>query len=182
LRALCFGIFNLFAANRALVHEFETTGDEDPEELSDPANSLFLKLHQELAEELILERLLRLCMLLRTYDDIVGQSPHAERYADHVKKTNGDDIGFLDGGDLNLREACNKVIHAREIRPVYDSVEWEKKAEPPVIKRVWYLDDDIELKGTLGKKEWNATLWAQPFLETVPRTHRLWLGRPGRTN
>jgi hypothetical protein len=87
----CFEIFNLFAANQALVHEFETTGDEDPEKLSDPANSLFLKLHQELAEALILEKLLRLCMPLRTYDDIVGQSPHAERYADHVKKTKGDD-------------------------------------------------------------------------------------------
>ena len=68
----------------------------DPEELSDPANSLFLKLHQELAEELILEKLLRLCMLLRTYDDIVGRSPHAERYAEHVKRTSGDDIGYID--------------------------------------------------------------------------------------
>jgi hypothetical protein len=167
LQSLCFEIFNLFAANRALVHAFETTGDEDPEELSDPANSRFLKLHQELAEELVLEKLLRLCMLLRTYDDIMGQSPHAARYAEHVKKTNGEDIGYLDQGDLTLREACNKVIHAREIRPIYDSAEWEKKAEPPVTKRVWYLDGDIELKGTLGNKEWSGTLWSEPFLETV---------------
>jgi hypothetical protein len=34
LRALCFEIFNLFAANRALVHEFETTGDEETSSVS----------------------------------------------------------------------------------------------------------------------------------------------------
>src|SRR5262249_28769935 len=140
VRRLSFEIFNLFTANEALVREFEATGDEDENELHDPAESSLLQLHHEFVEQLIMEKLLQLCMLVRTYDDIMSQSQHADRYAAHANQTSGEDeIGTLNDGKLPLREACNKVIHAREIRPVYDYVTWEPKGEPAAAKRVWHL-------------------------------------------
>jgi hypothetical protein len=96
-------------------------------------------LHHEVAEPLALQRLLQLCMLVRTYDDVMSQSKHSDSYAKHATATSGeDDIGNLDGGTLSLREACNKVIHAREIRPIYDDVirGVEGQEEP---QKLWHL-------------------------------------------
>jgi len=157
-RLLCFEIFNIFTANGALAREFEASDDSE-----DPSEPSISKLHHEFAEISALEKLLQLRMVLRTYDDIMSQSEHAQRYAVHVKATSGEDsIGHLDGGRLSLREACNKVIHAREVRPGYDSVEraWDGKDE---IEKVWHLDGEIELTGTLNKKAWNATLYVRLF-------------------
>lgn len=41
-------------------------------------------------------------------------------YRSHAAATNGEDhIGDLDGTSLTLREACNKIIHAVDFRPIY---------------------------------------------------------------
>ena len=162
MRGLCFEIFNIFAASGALAGQFEFADDDDV-----AANSSLMKLHNELAERRALELLLRLSMLVRTYDDIMMQSEHAEIYAAHAAKTSGEDyIGTLDTGELTLREACNKIIHAREVRPIYDDVQRdiEEGKEP---ERVWHLRGEIERMGYQNKKEWNAVVYVPPFLEIV---------------
>jgi len=72
----------------------------------------------------------------------------------------------LDGdGDFRLREACNKIIHATDFRPVYEHVDREIEGREP--QQVWHLDGQIELTGAQGKKEWEAVLFVQSFLEIV---------------
>jgi len=106
IRLLCFEIFNIFAASGAIAEELEFADEDD-----DPSTSSLLKLHHEVAEALALQRLLQLCMLVRTYDDVMSQSKHSDSYAKHATETSGEhDIGGLDDGPLTLREACNKVI------------------------------------------------------------------------
>ena len=83
----------------------------------------------------------------------------------HAGETSGEDeIGTLDDGALTLREACNKFIHAQEVRAIYEKVTREEDEQE---LRRWYLTGEIELTGTLGKKSWNAVLYVPPFLETV---------------
>jgi hypothetical protein len=162
IRRICFELSSVFAASHSLAGDLEFLEDDEFE------NATLLELHHALSERYVLERLLQLCMLLRTYDDIMSTSAHADRYAEHVKKTAGDDVGYLDTGEISLRGACNKVIHAREIRAVYDKVEREREKDGETeTKTVWYLDGDIELTGTLKGQPWEATLYVRPFLETA---------------
>jgi hypothetical protein len=161
VRQVCLEIYNIFAASGALAGEFEfADGDGD---VGYPA---LRALHHAYAEPRALELILRLAMLVRTYDDIMGQSEISEAYAKHVEVTSGEDyIGDLEGGTLSLREACNKIIHAQEIRPIYDDV--ERDGEDGSIKKIWHLRGEIELGGMLHKKKWSAVLYVPPFLEIV---------------
>jgi hypothetical protein len=54
---------------------------------------------------------------------------------------------------VTLREALNKIIHARDVRPVYDS---EDSRDDPNAR--WGMDGQIELEGALRKAEWQATV------------------------
>ena len=75
-------------------------------------------------------------------------------------------IGVLEStDDLRLRDACNKIIHATDFRPVYDHVDRDEPDGKE--QRTWHLTGEIELSGTLGKKAWSATLWTQEFVEVA---------------
>jgi hypothetical protein len=161
-RIMCFDIFNIFAASHNLASEFEFAEAEH-----DPRSSSNFKLHHELAEPRLSQLLLQLAVFVRTFDDIFAGGEHAETYAKHVATTQGEDfIGVAeDGGDLRLREACNKIIHATDFRPVYDHVD---RADPDgKEQRVWHLTGEIELVGSRGSTDWSVTLYTQNFLEIV---------------
>lgn len=96
----------------------------------------------------------------------------SEDYASHKQANDsGDYIGALHGSDkFFLRVACNKVIHAQEVRPIYEradqyvliSEEAEKEQQD-----IWYLTGEIELSGEFRGTVWDAVLYTQPFIETV---------------
>lgn len=76
-------------------------------------------------------------------------------------------IGFFIGADdpVTLRESCNKIIHALDIRPIF-----EKSDEDHVLdeesddKRDWkYWKGILELRGQKGKDEWCFTLHLGQF-------------------
>ena len=162
VRAMCFELYNIFAASGALAGQFEFA--QEGEEFEHPS---LLRLHHELAEKRAGALLLTIAMLVRTYDDIMGGHDPAPGYAEHSQETSGLDlIGTIDTGPFGLREACNKIIHAAEVRPVYDSSERDRPA-PGTSDRVWALRGEIELAGTLNKRQWNAVLYVPPFLEIV---------------
>jgi hypothetical protein len=159
VRRICFEVFNIFTASASLVEglEFVDEGEE-------PEYPSLLSLHHEMAEPRAMEQLLRLAMLVRTYDDIMNESDDADGYAKHAKETAGEDyIGTLDTGRFNLREACNKIIHAREVRPIYDDVEYQSADGKKT--KAWHLRGEIEFAGAFNKKEWNAVLYVPHFLE-----------------
>lgn len=161
VRVKCFDVFNIVSASVALAGEYEMAETDDPLEPS----SMF-KLHHELAEQRLSQLLLDIAVFVRTFDDLMSAEAPDE-YAAHVEKTDGENfIGTLDGeGDFRLREACNKIIHATDFRPVYDHA--DRDLGDDKFERVWHLDGQIELEGTRGKKTWEAVLNVEPFLETV---------------
>ncbi|WP_148283354.1 hypothetical protein [Reyranella massiliensis] len=161
-QTMCFDIFNILSASRELASEFEMSESGD----GDIRTSSNFKLHHLLAESRLSQLLLQLAVFVRTFDDVLSIGEHSEPYAKHSAATQGENyIGTLDGGDLRLREACNKIIHAEDFRPVYDhSV---REDNDGVEQRAWYLTDEIELTGTSYGKHWEATLNTSNFLEIV---------------
>lgn len=73
-------------------------------------------------------------------------------------------IGNLqDKNCFHLRDACNKIIHAAEIRPLYE------RTDLNIAEDIWYLTGEIELSGTQRNKDWKATFSLQAFVEITLR-------------
>lgn len=158
VRLACFDAYNIVTASQALGGEHESNYDDDDAELS----TLF-KLHLELAEGRLSQLLLRVALMLRTFDDIMRDVPG---YDAHVALTSGKNlIGEIDGEPLSLREACNKIIHAADFRPVYESAYREQPDE--TYSRVWYMTGEVEIGGMRGEHQWEVLLFVPPFLELV---------------
>ncbi len=101
--------------------------------------------------------------MLRTFDDVMRD---VDGYEAHVAATSGENfIGEIDGQPLSLREACNKIIHAIDFRPIYESAEREEADK--TYSRVWYMTGEIEIEGTRGTHQWAVLLFVPPFLEMV---------------
>jgi hypothetical protein len=160
-RVKCFDAFNIVSASVALAGEYEMAEPDEPAEFS-----TMFRLHHRLAESRLSQLLLEIAVFVRTFDDqMTAAAP--EEYGEFCAQTGGEDfIGVLDGsGDFNLREACNKIIHATDFRPVY---EWaERDFGDDRTEKVWHLDGQIEIKGMHGNKEWEAVLFIEQFLEIV---------------
>lgn len=156
MRQQCFDAFNILQASPALAGEFEMA-EEDQD------FSTLLQLHLRLAEPRLSQLLLAIALFVRTFDDVQRDGPDSEAYRKHTEVTDGANfVGVLDSGDLTLREACNKIIHATDFRPLYDNVAREIAGKEA---NVWYLSGEIEIKGRAFGKPWEATLWVGNFLE-----------------
>ena len=160
-RIKCFDVFNIMSASVALAGDYEMAEDDEP-----IVPSSMFRLHHRLAEPRLSQLLLEIAVFVRTFDDLM-ESLAPDAYAKHAAETGGENfIGVLDGdGDFRLRDACNKIIHATDFRPVYEHVDRDVAGGEP--QRVWHLDGQIELAGAQGKKDWEAVLFVQAFLEIV---------------
>ena len=160
-RVKCFDASNIVSASVALAGEYEMAEPDEPSEFSP-----MFRLHHRLAEYRLSQLLLEIAVFVHTFDNqMTAAAP--EEYGEFCAQTGGENfIGALDGsGDFNLREAWNKIIHARDFRPVY---EWaERDFGDGRTEKVWHLDGQIEIKGMHGKKEWEAVLFIEHFLEIV---------------
>jgi hypothetical protein len=185
IRLDCFDLLNIFEANKALHESFELLRAEarveENRELS-IEDAVLLDLHLEFSHKRISQLLLNIASRVRTYDDIMAET--GEKYKAHASNNNGEDyIGAYSGNDkFGLRDACNKIIHALDVRPLYDHVDpvaWPSlvgaaagKATPAQSdaaqeETLWYLTGEVELKGKLGGKSWDATLYCQNFIEII---------------
>jgi hypothetical protein len=152
VQLLCFDLFNLVTASANM---------SPPEggELSSLVAG-----HHRMAEGELSKRLLRLAVLVRTFDDVMAGSTEAEAYESY-KKSIDENANFghvFEGGDLNVRECCNKVIHAEDVRPVY-----EEDPDAEGDDQFWRMTGEIELGGVRGGKQWLVALYVLPFLEAV---------------
>ena len=121
------------------------------------------KLHDRMAERRLVQTLLELAVIVRTFDD---QKRHGDAtlYADFKKSICPDGVGRLGEQSLSLREACNKIIHADDLRPIYEDSEVENE-ETGRQDQYWYMTGEIELKGVRGNKPWDAYFDIRTFLE-----------------
>lgn len=150
---MCFDIFNIQAASRELASQAEYAASEGEE-----FQSSIFDLHHRLAEKRLSQLMLSLAVLMRTFDDLMNDSERAAEYKEFVReKTAGLNIGEIGDADLTLRNACNKIIHAKDFRPVYDKDE----------EKYWFMDGRIELYGELSRVEWEAVVNVAEFLEAV---------------
>jgi hypothetical protein len=179
IRRMCFELTNLLSAGQALAEEFEAREVEEARRL-DLSSAPLLALHMQLAENQACDLLLQMALMVRTYDDIMKASDAADAYKAHADQTSGDDyLGSLSIGELNLRQACNKIIHAVEIRALYEKIDRQVARDEDgkdLDQAVWYLTGEVELSGKEYGKPWEAVLHAQPFIETVPE--RIAFGYP----
>jgi len=162
VRLVAFDVFNIVRASLSMTGE----GIEGGEDGDEKALSRIERLHFELAEIKLSNAILQLAVMVRTIDDIWTDKGN-EHYFAKIDALNKDhNFGWLASGDrstdLTLREALNKVIHARDVRPVYDS---EDDRDDPNAR--WGMDGQIELKGALRKVEWEATVNIFELLDGV---------------
>jgi hypothetical protein len=170
VKSLCFELTNIFEASKALSEEM-TASEYAGEEPAKIEKFPLVELHQELAFKKTSELLLQLALLVRTYDDQIKSSENSEKYIEFSKDNDsGDYIGTLQGEDkFYLRDACNKIIHAQEVRPLYErATRYVIESDNEELGQdVWYLTGEIELVGDFRRKTWEAVLHLQPYLETV---------------
>lgn len=131
----------IFLASRNFASLTTSTGER-----FDPMFTL-----QGCEEDEFTRLLLTLAITARVLDDRKGMDPTVRATAR---------CGTLIGNRANpsvkkltLREACNKIIHAKKIRPVVK----ENR------KRQKYMEPRIHLFGDLNGIEWEATLEVLPF-------------------
>lgn len=171
IRLLCFELVSIFEASKPLAEEFESLEAEDGAELTE-ADVPLLRLHQQYAFIQTSKSLLQLALMVRTYDDQMRESDRAQQYIEHIG--NVDDVrysGVLTGiENFSFREACNKIIHAKEIRPLYERVDrtvTDELKDGKIGQDIWYLTGEIELSGSYRRSNWEATVFLQPFLEVI---------------
>lgn len=158
IRRKCFELSNIFLGSESLC-KYLRYQEEDDEYEGNIASENLYKLHTEFSHMEISKLLLQIAFMLRTYDDVMLSSPDSEEYKLHRKKTSGTDfIGILpDNSDI--RTACNKIIHARTIRPLY------KRLEDGEGEDIWCLTGEIELNGIDKNNQWNVTIFIQEFID-----------------
>ena len=169
IRSLCFDIVSLFEASKSLADEMTASeyADEKPAGLEDFP---LAKLHMEMSFKKSSVLLLQLALMVRTYDDQVSDMENNDDFSIFKAKCDDNsDVGVLDTGVLNIREACNKLIHAKEIRPLYERTDKYviDSTNESFDGDIWYLTGEIELSGSFRRNEWNAVLYVQPFLEAI---------------
>jgi len=63
-----------------------------------------------------------------------------------------------------LRETCNKIIHAEDVRITYGDNDEEDE------KRVWHMTNTVELQGSFRSKKWSISFQVLDFFEGMLET------------
>ncbi|WP_429807196.1 hypothetical protein [Ensifer sp. B1-9] len=162
IRLLCFEIASIVEASASRQGSGITY-----EEGERPDVTILDELHFRLAESELSKRLLRLALLVRTFDDTMERSEGGEEYREHRKKIESELVfGTVFEGPERItetvRECSNKIIHAEDVRPVYDS---DDDRNDPNAR--WGMDGTIELQGMQGQNTWMVVLYLHSYLEGV---------------
>jgi len=171
IEVLCFELLNIFEASCPIAENFEAQEIELEEE-QNLENFPLLKLHQKYAFIQASQILLQIALMVRTFDDQIKDSENEEDYKNYVEEIDdGHYVGGMDGQEtFNYRDASNKIIHAAEVRPLYERIDrtiTEEAGNKNLDQDIWYLTGEIELCGKLHGNTWNATIHIQAFVETV---------------
>jgi hypothetical protein len=162
VRRLAFEAFNIVRASMGMMGQGLVEEVEEGEEGEGAVQTSIEDLHYQLAEQELSSKLLRIAMLMRTLDDYWSDLGH-DSYVEAINKVNKDnDVGLFWVDDeptsFTFREALNKIIHAQDVRPVYDTDDDSTDTHAR-----WGMDGHLELRGTQGKHEWAVTLYLDPF-------------------
>ncbi len=162
IHQLCFELFSIIRASSTQ----QGAGIEyvDPDEAPDftSLDQLFFRM----AEAQLSKRLLSLALLVRTFDDTMRGTDDPTPYETHRVRIDREQgpFGHVFEGNPHItetiRECSNKIIHAEDVRPVYDSDDDRK--DP---KATWGMTGVIELEGMQGAKKWAIDIYLPDYLE-----------------
>ena len=124
IEVLCFELLNIFEASRPIAEDFEKQESELEEEQT-LENFPLLNLHQKYSFIQASKILLQIALMVRTFDDQMRDSDKETNYKIYIGKIDdGHYVGVMEGIDtFSYREACNKIIHASEVRPIYERID-----------------------------------------------------------
>jgi hypothetical protein len=161
IRRLCFEIYNIVTASMSR----QGAGSSEYE---DPEYPEIDSLCFGMAEAELSKRLLRLALLVRAFDDTLKRAEDSAEYANRCKRIEEEhgDFGAVFEGPPDItktiRECSNKIIHAEDVRPVYETQ--DDRDDPKVM---WGMDGTIELEGLRGRDGWKIVIYLYPYLEGI---------------
>ncbi|WP_299927837.1 hypothetical protein [uncultured Pelagimonas sp.] len=161
----CRECFEIVMATRAIGAFWNSDLEEFSEE-PDWSFPLLIGQHQEAAEVRLSTILLSLSASYRALDDQICEERAYQIFKDAQKKQHQGFLVVYEGGAISdsLRECCNKIIHSKDFRPVYDN------NSEPRDEGVYHMTGIIELQGSRGKTEWLVSLDIFAFLEAMLET------------
>lgn len=163
IRRLCFEIFSIVRASTTQQGSGIILDEGEEREEFTILEQLFFRM----AEAELSRHLLRLALLIRTFDDAMARSDDATAYELHCKKIEEEtEFGTVYKGreDITkrIRECCNKIIHAEDVRPVYET---EDDRDDP--NATWGMTCTLELEGVVRDKPWQIAIYLPTYLEGV---------------
>ena len=163
---LCLTAFEVFSTSTCLYDkDVDEDGDLEDEEnisaiLTHP--SLIGK-HREKAEGKISSALLSLAVAFRTLYDTLEADDAVKQFVDKNSDEGG--LSWLSTepkkSKTTLRETCNKIIHARDLRYVYDTTYGQFDGENYMMNGV------VELWTDEKRNEWLVSFILPDFLEAI---------------
>jgi hypothetical protein len=163
IRLLCFEIRSIVDASKNR-HGSGLAVDNDEVHIF----SILDLLCFEMAEAELSKRLLRLALMVRTFDDTIIRSDKAGDYLicrSRIEQNHGSFGAVFEGNENitnQIRECSNKIIHAEDVRPVYHT---EDDRDDP--EAMWGMDGTLELEGVLGRAPWKIAIYLDLYLEGV---------------
>ena len=127
---------------------------------------LLVALHQRSAEEELSGILLKLAIAYRALDDQLSDHEPFLVFREAQFASFGSFLTVYSEDKIrdSLREACNKIIHAEDLRVTYNHNDEDDE------KRVWYMTNTVELQGRFGRKEWMVSIQLLHFFEAMLET------------
>ena len=129
---------------------------EEAEESYDPDDNLTLVYHHKNSERIITDLLLSIAVSMRTADDVAKSNPDSDVYCQF-----SDVVGerCINMENPTLRRACNKIIHAADLRFIYERNDDHDH-------ELWYMTGEIELTSyNSDRSPWQYNLYATEFVE-----------------
>lgn len=163
---LCLTAFEVFSTSTCLYDQYVDDEGEDPDDEGNISAHLthpsLIGKHREKAEVKISSALLSLAVAFRTLYDTLETDDAVKQFVD--KNSDADLLSWRSKPKkykTTLREACNKIIHARGVRYVYQKTYNQFEGE------TYMMDGIVELCTDEKDKEWKVSFILPDFLEAI---------------
>lgn len=163
LKVRLFEIYNIFSASSG----HQGLGMEYDDEDDAPEITPIDQLHFDLAEPELSKKLLDIAISVRVLDDIYAASELSSSFDDlksQVEESHEMGIYFAprEMPDPKIRDLCNKIIHAVDVRPVYET---QDDCDSKHVQ--WGMNWTLELEGTERGSSWHVTINMHEFLNAL---------------
>jgi len=176
IRRKCFHLINIINGNKWLTNDIQKGQAELVEvedrrpECSDGAG--LLQLYDDFYRQELSRLSLNIAVMFRIIDDQLISSECAERYKEHRDRVDVNNwYATHEFKRFSIREACNKIIHASEFKPLFDIgdgvVVTSPSGEKHDVEQFPHLTGEMDLVGKLNGNEWSCTINIQPFIEII---------------